>query len=263
VIPLRDQEAIRERFATELKGPVKIDLFTQRPAPVFVPGREECAFCEQMGQVLEEIAHLSDRIELRVHEFGEDRALEERYGVERVPATVVRGVLNRPLVHYGFVGGVLFSVLLEAIVSVSGPAPDPPPMVKRKLKRLKRPVRVQVFTIPSDTNGAVQARTAQVVSLSTQHVRAEVVELAEFPRLAEQYGIREVPTTIIDDKIRFVGVFQPEELVEQIARAAERHAIDTRRTLITGPSDTSTPLPAPPSDAGTTRPSGLIIPGRS
>ena len=268
MIPLREQEAIRRRFAEELKGTVKIDFFTRRPAPVFVPGREDCPYCPQAQQILEELAHLSDRIDLRVHQEGADRTLEERYGIHGVPAIVVRGALNRPLVQYGFPTGVLFSVLLEGIIDASGPAPDPPPLVKRRLKRLKRPVTVQVFTLPDDQNGAVQARTAQVVALAGQHIRAEIIEAAEFPRLVEQFGIRATPTTIIDGgKGVLLGVQAPEELVDRIVRTAEQQLVSTKHALVTGLHETSgsgsaTPFPQPPRQEGTVRPSGLIIPGR-
>ena len=45
MIPLREQEYIRERFAQELAGKVKIDFFTQKASAIFVPGREERATC--------------------------------------------------------------------------------------------------------------------------------------------------------------------------------------------------------------------------
>ena len=53
MIPLREQEYLRERFARELEGKVKIDYFTQRPSPIYLPGREECATCEDTRKMLE------------------------------------------------------------------------------------------------------------------------------------------------------------------------------------------------------------------
>jgi glutaredoxin len=266
MIPLREQEAIRQRFAEEMKGTVKIDFFTRRPAPVFVPGREDCPYCPQAQQIIEELAHLSDRIDLRVHQQGEDRALEERYGMHDVPAIVVRGAINRPLVQYGFPTGVLFSVLLESIIDASGPVPDPPPLVKRRLKRLKRPVTVQVFTLPDDQNGAIQARTAQVIALASQHIRAETIEAAEFPRLVEQYGVRATPTTVINGgKGVLLGVQSPEDLVDQIVRTADQQLVSAKNALTAGLHEASaTPFPQQPRQPqkGTVRPSGLIIPGR-
>lgn len=264
MIPLRDQEIIRRRFQEELKGPVKIDFFTQRPAPVFVPGREQCQFCEDTQQLLEEVAHLAGQIELRVQDFGTDRALEERYGIDKVPATVVRGVINRPVVFYGMPVAELFAVLLQTIVDVSGPVPDLLPAVKRRLKRLKRAVRVQVFVLPTAPHCPEQAMAAAEMALASQHVHTEIVEIAEFPRLVEEREIQAVPTTVIEDKITLTGLTAPEELAEQIVRAAEHQTVAARSPLVLGAaSATSTPLPPPPRDeGGEVRPSGLIIPRR-
>ena len=265
MIPLRDQEILRARFDEELKGPVKIDYFTQRPTPVFIPGREECALCGDVEELLSDVARLSARIELRVHDLGADRALEERYRIERVPATVVRGVINRPVVFYGAPVPELFSVLIQTIVDASGQQPELVPAVKRRLKRLKRPVRLQVFVLPAAPHCPEQALIAAEMTLGSQHVRAEIVEIAEFPRLAEEHEIRAVPTTIVDGKLTLPGFVPPEALAEQIVRTADRQTVAARSPLILGTaSETSTPLPAPPKqeERGTVRPSGLIIPGR-
>ena len=45
MILLGEQEYIRQIFTGQLTGRVKNSSFTQRPARVFIPGREECRFC--------------------------------------------------------------------------------------------------------------------------------------------------------------------------------------------------------------------------
>lgn len=264
MIPLREQELIRQRFSQELKGPVKLDLFTQRPTPVFIPGREECRFCPETGQMLEELAHLSDLVELRVHELGSDRAAEERYGIERPPSTVVRGVVNRPVVFAGIPGGELFPVLLEAIVDASGPPPELAATIKRRLKRLKRAVRIRVYVALDAPYVAEQARLVQLLGVASQHIRVEIVELSEYPQLAQQLGITAVPTTVIDGKVTLTGLTDPEAFVDQVVKAAEHQTVAARSALLTGAAQSSTPLPTTPApqERGITRPSGLIIPGR-
>ena len=85
MIPLRDQEYLRTRFARELTGGVRIDYFTQRRLPIFIPGREECAYCEETQTLLKEIAALSDKITLNIHEFAESTKEAARLGVDKVP----------------------------------------------------------------------------------------------------------------------------------------------------------------------------------
>ena len=261
MIPLREQEYIRELFQEQLTGPVKLEFFTQRPAPVFVPGREECRFCDDIQQMLEELSHLSAKVSLRVHELAKASEEAKRYGVERVPATVIRGVLNRPLLFYGIPAGTFFAVLVELYVAVSRGSTEMQPAVKKKLKRVKRDLPVQLFTSPEDPYGPDVARALAALALENGRVHLTIVEAAEFPALAQEQGVETVPLTVIDGRVRLPGAVPAEVLLEQIVKAAET-------TTVTGPARLpggAVALDVPKMDdvqRGETRPSGLIIPRR-
>ncbi len=149
MIPLRDQEYIRQRFAEALQGRVRIDLFTQKPSALFIPGREECATCKDTQTLVEEVAALSDRITLTVHEFAEELQEARKFGVERVPAIVIRGQLNRPLKFYGIPAGNEFANFIETVVLASLPDPGVERETVRRLRKLRQPVTVTVFVTPT------------------------------------------------------------------------------------------------------------------
>src|SRR5579884_2211609 len=119
MIPLETQREVGELFERGLKDRVKVEFFTQRPSAMLIPGREECVLCKDVEALLQELEHLTTLITLTVHEFGKDRELQQRYGVERVPATVIRGVLNRPMTLYGAPLGALFTAFVQTLVLVS------------------------------------------------------------------------------------------------------------------------------------------------
>ena len=81
MIPLKDQEIIRQKFAQELTGPVKIDFFTERQSDLIVPGRKPCTYCKPTGEMLQELASLSDLLSLRVHFWEEGREEARAFGV--------------------------------------------------------------------------------------------------------------------------------------------------------------------------------------
>ncbi len=149
MIPLRDQEFIRQRFAEGLQGRVRVDLFTQKPSAIFIPGREECLTCKDTQTLLEELAALSDRITLTVHEFAEERVEAKRLGIERVPGIVVRGQLNRPLKFYGIPAGNEFANFIETMVLASLPDPGVSKETVRRLKKMRHPVTATVFVTPT------------------------------------------------------------------------------------------------------------------
>ncbi len=149
MIPLREQEYIKQKFAAELTGGVRIDYFTQKKLPIFVPGREECVYCEDVRVMLEELAALSDKVSLTVHEFSQAREEAARLGVDRVPGIVIRGPNNRPLKFYGIPAGNEFPGLIEGIVDASRGKADLKPETARALRKLKDDVWIQVFVTPT------------------------------------------------------------------------------------------------------------------
>src|SRR5262249_54869045 len=90
MIPLRDQELLKQRLAAQITSRIRIDFFSQKPTNVIIPGRIECALCPEIQTLLEELASLNDRISLSQHFIEDAPALAESLGVDKIPAIVVR-----------------------------------------------------------------------------------------------------------------------------------------------------------------------------
>ena len=124
MIPLHDQELIRQKLAAEMIGPVKVDYFTQRELAIDVPGRAPCAYCKPTREMLQELAALSDAISLRVHIFEEDPPERAQFGIERIPGIVLRPGGPTPesgpllVKYYGMPGGTEFPAFLESIIDL-------------------------------------------------------------------------------------------------------------------------------------------------
>jgi predicted DsbA family dithiol-disulfide isomerase len=53
------------------------------------------------------------------------------------------------------------------------------------------------------------------------HVTADVVEVSEYPELAQRYQIYGVPKTVVNDRISFEGAVPEERFVGEVVRALE------------------------------------------
>ncbi|MDI6857337.1 MAG: thioredoxin family protein [Dehalococcoidia bacterium] len=255
MIPLRDQEYLRERFARELTGAVRIDLFTQRRLPIFIPGREECAFCEETQQLLKELSALSDKIRLTVHEFSEAAQEAARLGVDRVPGIVLRGALNRPIRFFGLPGGHEFPAFVEGVIDVSRGKVDLATETARQLKRLKSDVSLEAFVTPTCPSCPAMARLAHKLALESPRVRADVIEIMEFPRLIERHNISAVPVTVIGGRVALVGAMSEQTLMAQIMQFAQRKALQPAAGAL-GPTS-----PVEQQRPQERRESGIILPG--
>ncbi len=138
---IRDEDVvqIRERFKA-LKNPVKLIHFTQELNLEY--GRET-------KQLLEEVAGTSDKISFEVFNFLIDKDKVTEYGIDKVPATVVRNEKNYGIRFYGIPAGYEFSNLLDAIISVSQDESGLSEETKEKLKGVTQPVHLEVFVTPT------------------------------------------------------------------------------------------------------------------
>lgn len=134
-----DVEEIRKRLEV-MKGAVKLVHFTQ------ATGLE---YGLEARQLLEELVPLSERLSLEVWDFENDRQKAAEYGIDKVPATVVRNGKDFGIRFYGLPAGYEFATLLDAILSVSQADSGLEETTRQKLASIRQPVHLQVFVTPT------------------------------------------------------------------------------------------------------------------
>jgi glutaredoxin-like protein len=133
------KDEIRKRFA-DLADPVKIINFTQTI---------ECTYCGETRQIMEEVAALSDKINLEVYNFIEDKDRAEAYGIDKIPATIIQGDKDVGIRFYGIPSGYEFVTLLDDIAMVSKKSSGLSEASKEQLATLTSPIHIQVFITPT------------------------------------------------------------------------------------------------------------------
>jgi hypothetical protein len=254
------RESLRRVFAEGMRDPVKIDLVTQRPLALAVPGREDCPTCEQTGEMLRDLAALHAKLRLTTHERGEEKPFEQKFGIDHIPAILLRGVLNRPALFFGEPSQHLFEPFLEALMLMSRNESALPPDAAKKLKRLHEPVRVMLFVDPLSPACGPMTQLLFSLAIENKNVHPAVYVASEFPRLAQRFMVQATPMTVFDGRSAFVGIVDPSVFVDNMLRAtATRSAIALPRG--------ADALPFSPSSAAqeaaqaqNVRPSGLIVP---
>jgi len=136
----KDREAVKTLFQEGLVNPVKLVNFTQAL---------ECQFCAQTHQLVEEIASLSDKIELEVYNFAIDTDRVKEYGVDKIPAIAVLGQKDYGVRYYGIPSGYEFSSLIEDIIDVSTGEVELLPATRETLAGMTESLHFQVFVTPT------------------------------------------------------------------------------------------------------------------
>jgi glutaredoxin-like protein len=187
------QAQVKEAFA-ELDQPVHI---------LFFATKEQCQFCSETLQLVEEVSALSGIVTLHRFDIDADTAIARNYHVEQTPTLVIAGENEDGLVDYGirFLGipsGYEFSSLIQDILIVSSRNAGLNDQTLDFLAGLTEPVLLQVFVTPTCPYCPQAVVTAHRLALESPLVEAEMVEATEFPELSNRYQIMSVPDTVIN-----------------------------------------------------------------
>ena len=145
----KDQQTIRQHFAANLAGDVEVVLFTERQSPIIIPGHQPCETCQETEQLLAEVAALSERLTLTVHDLREAREQAAGFRIDRVPAFVVKGAARGQVRYFGIPSGYEFSALIADLVDASNGATDLAEETRTFLASLTEDVNIKVFTTPT------------------------------------------------------------------------------------------------------------------
>ena len=72
------------------------------------------------------------------------------------------------------------------------------------------------------------ARLAHAIAIENSNIKADVVEVSEFPSMGQMYSVRSVPQTVINEVIRFTGAIDEGEFVDKVVQAGVREDEDAK-----------------------------------
>jgi len=209
----QDKNVLRQAFQA-LQQPVQLVVFTQ---PM------ECMYCRETREIAEEVADLSDKISLEVFDFTQDREAVDRYTIRRIPAIVVMRGGDQPkdfgIRFYGIPAGYEFTPFIEDILMVSRGDSGLSEASRALLAQLTKPLHIQVFVAPTCPYCPQVVRLTHQMALESDLVRADVIEITEFPHLALFYQVQGVPRTVINDRIKIEGAIPEAAMMDWVKEA--------------------------------------------
>jgi len=212
LIPEEQRQRLKEEFERSLKDDVKILVFAQE---------NECPFCKQTRELVEEVASVSNKIKVEVYDFVKNSDWAREYQVDKVPAIIVLGKKDYGIRFYGLPCGYEFRSFTESIINVSKGATNLSEETKKRIESIKIPVHIQVFVTLTCPHCPIVTGLAHKLAMESDLIRADMIDVSEFPHLGHKYSVMGVPKTVINEKTEFVGAL-PEELFVQQVMLAQR-----------------------------------------
>jgi len=145
-----DLAKIRTFFDSHLQDPVTVELYSQPRSKLVVPGQQECEYCEETEQLLREVADVSDKVTLEVHNVRENPQAGAAHGISAsdVPAFVLLGQNKGQVRYFGIPAGYEFAGFLNGIAEVSSGQTPLSQDSLDELANLSSDVHIRVFVTP-------------------------------------------------------------------------------------------------------------------
>lgn len=137
-----DKQLIKNMFSEKMEGTAHIRFFGSK---------EDCQYCDETLDILNQLAELSDKIDLQVFDKDEHAEKASQLGVDKYPAIIfVDEDENDTGVHfYGIPSGYEFSTLIEDIVDVANNHTELSAETIEALKQITEDVTLTVFITPT------------------------------------------------------------------------------------------------------------------
>ena len=206
------REEVEKQFR-ELKENVQLVYFSQKI---------DCLYCDETGQLLKEVADLSEKIELIEYNFQVNRDKADEFGITMVPGLLIkRKEEDYGIKFYGIPSGYEFTSLLHSIKMVSNGEHDLKSGVLERISKIKDKVHIQVFVTPTCPYCPAAVVNAHKLAFVSDKITADMIEASEFPDLSMKFGVNGVPKTVINNELSFTGAYPVNDLLGEIEKAVK------------------------------------------
>lgn len=216
------KKATKKKFDEEMRDKVTLIFFTQEPSRLVVPDHlkgQECPFCKETRELLNEISSLSDKLDLVIYDFLGDKEKASEFGIDKIPATVVIGKNDYGIRFFGIPSGYEYGSLIETIIDVSKDKTNLSQKTIDALKTIEKEIHIQVFVTPTCPYCTMAVRLGHQFALESPRIRADMIESTEFPHLTQKYDVFGVPKTVINENIHVEGAVPEETFLEHVLKA--------------------------------------------
>ena len=198
------------KFLGDLTDPVELVIFTRE---------DECQFCNETRELMEEIAALSDLVTAEIFDIEKDKEKADELGIDKVPAVAVIGAEDYGVRFFGIPSGYEFTSILHSIKAVAAGKTELSEESLQALSELTQPVHLQVFVTPTCPYCPPAVLLGHYMAIASPMVRSDMVEASEFPELAVKYDVMGVPRTVINETVHIEGSAPEPMVLEKLQEA--------------------------------------------
>lgn len=217
-IDKEDAGDVAQYLGPKLAAPVGFDVWTREESGLLRTDRDVCTHCGDVLELARQLASLHPALSITAYDMDKHAARAEEAGITLPPTMIIRGS-GRSVRVVGLFAGLLFPALLDLVWFVSQGQTPLSEETRIALADLPE-VEIEVMLAPYDPYSAHMARLLGAFAVEAKGIRLQLTEIAEFPVLAGQRSLSEVPVMTVNGR-RFSGAWDDGPLLQQIQRVIE------------------------------------------
>ena len=215
--PLEKPDAVQVAAYLEERvgGSVGFDVWSREESGLVRTDRDSCVHCGDVVQLGRQLASLHPALNVTIYDLDRHASRAEEAGITAAPTMIVRGS-GRSIRLVGLFSGMLFPALLDVIGFISHGRSPLTDETREALADLAE-VEIEAMLMPFDPYSAYMAQVLGSLAAESPSIKLQLTELSEFPILAGQRSVSEIPLMTINGR-RFSGAWDEAPLMEQIQR---------------------------------------------
>jgi len=208
----KDKQFLKDKFSKEMDKNVKI---------LFFSNELNCQYCKEIKMLLEEVAELSDKIEVQEFNFFSDKEKVSKYNLEESPVIVFLNDTGEDtgIRFYGIPSGYEFSTFVEDIVMISSGKHQLSEKAVEEISKIDKPIEIKVFVTPTCPYCPKAVFLAHQLAFINKNIVGKMIESMEYQEWAQKYNVYGVPKNIVNDSVEFEGAVPEKVFVKQVLEA--------------------------------------------
>lgn len=133
------------------------DIFQKLQHPVhilFFEQKAKCDYCNETRQLIEEVVAISDMLSMNVYDLNVDGDVAQKFNINKAPSIITAAknggqIIDLGIRYAGVLSGHEFTSFIQGILLVGARDSGLNEQTRTFLRKLDKPVHIQVFVTPT------------------------------------------------------------------------------------------------------------------
>lgn len=211
----RQSKLLNDELRAQLKGVLER---VEKPVTLVSIIDESNAKSLELKDLIVDIGALSDKLNVELYKKGENKEIEEKIHADKYPVVALLNEENNysGVKFHGVPGGHELNSFILAIYNLGGPGQQLADEVLEQIKGLDKKTNIKVCVSLSCHLCPDVVVSAQRIAIENKNIETEMLDIANFKALKDQFKVMSVPALIINDEKIYFGAKKINEILELI-----------------------------------------------